>query len=79
MTRIEYVASFPENDRFTVWLGTDRQRDQLATEDAMLEEVRAVLTDTGFTPGELTGLRSSVQSQETVDRECGGHWSAWLR
>jgi hypothetical protein len=78
VTRIEYVASFPDNDRFSVWLGTDtdRQRDQLGS---LLEEVRAVLLDVGFAPAQLAGLRTFVQSQETVDREAEGKWSYWLR
>ena len=81
VTRIEYVASFPTNDRFSVWLGTDsdEQRDRLGTTGALLEDVREILLEVGFTPANLTGLRTFVQSRETVDRECGGSWRQWLR
>lgn len=41
--------------------------------------MRAVLADTGFPADMLDGLRTTAQSQETVDREYDGSWFYALR
>jgi hypothetical protein len=82
VTRIQYHATFGTSDDVSVWLctDTDQQRDQLdTTTDALLEDVREIFVGVGFTPEELNGLRTFVQSQETVDRECEGSWFLALR
>jgi hypothetical protein len=81
VVRIEYVAAFPEQDDFYVWLctETDEQRDSLGIGDPLLDEVRQVLVEAGFTAGQVAHVRSTAQSQETVDRSYEGSWFYALR
>jgi len=81
VVRIEYAAAFPHVDDFAVWLGasTDAEKDALPNKNPRLAVVRAVLADHGFTDDQLSGLRTIVQSQETVDRDYKGSWFYALR
>jgi hypothetical protein len=78
---IEIVAPFPHSDRFAVWLctGADEERDALPAENPRLTEVRSVLVEAGFPEGKLSGLLTTSQSQETVDRDYRGSWIYALR
>jgi len=71
VVRIEVVAMFPHADDFTIWLGTrtDQDRDALGLENPRLGRVQEVLKGAGFCPDQLAGLRTTAQSQETVDRD----------
>jgi hypothetical protein len=81
VTRIRYHAAFGTSDGISVWLctDTDQQRHRLDTTEPLREDVREILAGVGFTPAELTGLHTFVQSQETVDREYEGSWFLALR
>jgi hypothetical protein len=78
--RIEFVAAFPRHE-FAVWLCTqcDRERDALGPPDPLLDAVRAIVVEAGFTPDQVTDLRMVAQSQETVDRDYEGSWFYALR
>jgi hypothetical protein len=50
----------------------------------MLDAVRAIVVEAGFTPDQVTDLRTVAQSQETVigttsDRDYEGSWFYALR
>ena len=67
---------FHIEDDFAIWLctATDKQRDGLSRVNPHLEEVRSILLSAGFTPKQLTGLSTTAQSQETVERDYEGSW-----
>ena len=73
--QIEYVGAFPD-DAFSVWLctQTDSERDAMGSPGPLLDAVRATLMEAGFTPDQVTGVRTVTQSQETVDRDYEGSW-----
>jgi hypothetical protein len=79
--RIEVVASFPHSDRFAIWLGTetDEQRNALPERNPCLDEVRSCLAESGFPAEQVSGLLTTAQSQETVDRDYQGSWFYALR
>jgi hypothetical protein len=81
VVRIEYVAAFPDQDDFSVWLctETDEQRDRLGTEQPLLDQVRQVLRGAGFTARQVALASLTAQSQETVDRSYEGSWFYALR
>jgi hypothetical protein len=81
VVKIEYVAAFPEFEDFTVWLGTktDTERDRLDITNPLHDEVRQLLANVGFTEAQLVKLRTTAQSQETVDRQYAGSWFYALR
>jgi hypothetical protein len=56
----------------TLLLKSDRERDALGSPDPMLDAVRAIVVEAGFTPDQVTDLRTVAQSQETVDRDYEG-------
>lgn len=80
VVRVEYLATFPENQLY-VWLGTatDVQRDQLGLDNPLLADIKAALLDAGLTRAQLSGLRSTAESQETVDRDYQGNWGHAMR
>ena len=79
--RIEYVAAFPVQGAFAVWLGTgsDAEAARLRARTELLERVASALHQAGFTSSELAELAVVVQSQETVDRDYAGSWFFALR
>jgi hypothetical protein len=81
VTRIEVVAAFPHLDDFGIWLctATDKERDALPRVNPRIEEVRSILLSAGFPSDQLTGLSTTAQSQETVDRQYEGSWFYALR
>lgn len=76
INRIEFVAAFPHFEAFAVWLctQTDADRDVIGTHDPLVDEVRSVLLEVGFRTDQLAGLRTTAQSQETIDRDFAGSW-----
>lgn len=81
VVRIEVVAAFPEQDEFAIWLctATDQERDRLGLDQPRIDQVRTILLEAGFSPNQLHGLVTTVQSQETVDRDYEGSWFYALR
>lgn len=80
VSRIEYVAAFPDLEGACVWLGTttDAERDALSgTQLKALSQVRQVAARHGFPPEQINGIR--VQSEETVVRDYEGSWFYALR
>ena len=79
--RIEYVAAFPVQHAFAVWLGTssDDEAARLRARTELVERAAAVLRGAGFATSELAELAVVVQSQETVDRAYAGSWFFALR
>jgi hypothetical protein len=78
VVRADYVAAFPHPDVW-VWLGTatDAQREALAADAGLVDEVRQVLNlrrEAGIT---IEGV--TVQSEETVARDYDGRWFYALR
>jgi hypothetical protein len=78
---VRLVASFPDSGDFGVWLctETDEQRDSLPHRSPRLEEVRTILSASGFPVPQLDGLRTVAESQQTVDRDYQGSWFYALR
>ena len=78
---VEFVSASGSSDDVWVWLatGTDEQRDVLPHRDAFLDEVREALGSVGYPEAELHNIRTTVQSQETVDRDYASSWFYALR
>ncbi|MEU4191513.1 hypothetical protein AB0E69_06425 [Kribbella sp. NPDC026611] len=74
--RVEYVPALSPPYRSWVWLGTatDAQRDQLAADPELGEQVRRLAERAGITFQGVT-----VESQETVARDFAGNWFYRLR
>lgn len=74
--RVDYVAAFPDQARFAVWLGTatDVEASRLRAAPTTLAQVHDRLLARGFVEQDLHGLGIVVLSQETVDREYDGSW-----
>ena len=83
VTSVRYVAAFPHLDGVAVWLctTTDAERDALGLTAPRLNDVRRILLDVGLGEEELSGsgLVTTKQSQETVDREFEGNWLYAMR
>jgi hypothetical protein len=81
VNRVEYVAAFPNQDDFSVWLctQTDEQRNRLGATNPLLADVREVLENAGFPARQLSYLATITQSQETVDRDYEGNWFYAMR
>jgi len=79
--RVEYVAAFPEQASFSVWLGTTTDAEAILVRGPLdlHERVHRTLREEGFDERDLDHLRVLVQSQETVDRDHDGSWSHALR
>jgi hypothetical protein len=57
---------------------TDQQLEALESDPATAE-VEQVLLDVGFRPEDQQHTNVVCQSQETVDRDCGGSWFYAMR
>lgn len=77
---VEYVVGFVHPYVVWVWLVTtsDAERDALG-ELPFLDEVREVLTEVGLPDEDADFEGTTVQSQETVDRDYDGSWFYALR
>lgn len=78
---VEFVSAFGSSEDVWVWLATatDAQRDALSGEEPLLKDVREAVASAGYPPDELHNIHSTVQSQETVDRDYKGSWFYALR
>jgi hypothetical protein len=78
---VEIQSAFPTSEKVWVWLGTatDAQRDALPSTEPLLSEVRAAVASVGYPLDELANVHSTVQSQETVDRDHEGSWFYAMR
>lgn len=78
VVRVEYVAAFPQPD---VWVclgtATDAQREALAADERLDDEVRQVLDLRCEVGIKVQGV--TVQSEETVARDYDGSWFYALR
>lgn len=81
VVRIDFVAAFPAQSGFAVWLctSTDHEATQLRAHPALISRATATLAEAGFAAPELHDLVVTVQSQETVDRDYSGSWFNALR
>lgn len=81
VSRVEYVAAFPDQQPFAVWLGTatDSEAQRLRASPTVHGQVHDVLQTCGFQGHDLTELKVVIQSQETVDRDYAGNWFYALR
>jgi hypothetical protein len=61
---------------WSCWIvtSTDRERERVAGDSALLERLHKAAADAGFAPRGF-----AVQSQETVDREYEGSWFYAMR
>lgn len=78
---VEFVSAFGTSDEVWVWLATttDAQRDALPSKEPLLSAVREAVAEVGYPVAELDNIHSTVQSQETVDRDYKGSWFYALR
>lgn len=53
---------------------TDRQRDDLAADQALLSHYRSVLLAEGYPPAAVPHVAFAFESEETVRRDHGGNW-----
>lgn len=81
VSRVEFVAAFPDQLGAHVWLatGSDVDRDALASQPELQVEVLATLRSFGLPPEDIEASGVQVQSQETVDRDFKGSWFYALR
>ena len=59
-----------------VWVrtATDADRDRLASDKALLVEMRQLLVEAGYPPSALKSVSFTYESDETVKRDFGGNW-----
>ena len=81
VVRVEYVSAFPDQQTFTVWLGTvtDSEAVRLRSSPSLRARVHDLLVAHGFEERDLSELIVVVQSQVTVDGEYDGSWFYALR
>jgi hypothetical protein len=53
---------------------TDRQRDDLVADEALLDHYRSVLPAEGYPPAAVPHVAFAFESEETVRRDHGGNW-----
>lgn len=63
-------------DHLSVWVktGKDWERDQLRQDSTFDEEFRRALIKYGYPEASVAKVGLTIESQETVDRKCGGNW-----
>jgi hypothetical protein len=73
---VRYVGSLSGPCGIAVWLcaESDAQRDNIGFDDPLLAQVRATLLHAGLPADWVAGVRTTAQSQETVDRDFHGSW-----
>jgi hypothetical protein len=79
---VSTVAAFPDLDGIEICLctRTDPERDALGARNSRLEPaVRAILHAAGFSADQLSDLKTTAQSQESVDRDHEGIWYFAIR
>jgi hypothetical protein len=78
---VEYVVGFVHPYGVWVWLATssDAERDGLGEGHPFLREVGEILTEAGLSVEDAHFEGTTVQSQETVDRDYEGSWFYALR
>lgn len=83
VTGVEFVVGFVRPYSVWVWLVTagDAERDQfeLSKDLPLFDEIRGILTTAGLPARDAYFAGTTVQSQETVDRDYQGNWFYTLR
>jgi hypothetical protein len=82
VTEVFTVTVTPEFPGSALWLvvTSDRERDQLLADGLWLRELaRMAFREAGFGERHVARALTTVESQETVDRDHAGNWFAAIR
>lgn len=64
----------PRHLSFRIATATDKERNSMRAEPGLHQQLCNVLVQVGYPSDAVPGVHFRVESQETVDRDCGGSW-----
>jgi hypothetical protein len=75
--KVTWIGAVRINPQYlAIWVKTDRdsERDRLRNDSTFKSDVFVALSDCHYPPEAIPNVGLEIESQQRVDRDCGGSW-----